>query len=628
MKPKLKSSIEIIPWGDNFLLTNPVNRHTMLVLQQERPIFDLLDGQHSLKDLESLYNQSGRLLYILQQLVMRECFEDNRTTQSFLFPKMLHQIHQERLSLIQNTLFQGQIAMAFKLQHPQKILLLQLGLFLGGLGTVLLGLVSFEVNPLHLNGDWFVGTWLIYLSVSITLSIKAFIQTRFMAQFSQSIPLNLQHFFGILHLDTLRNNMFHTPTVTQQMYSILGIGTMISMMGVYWLLDWMIPNWGFSNMSTGTLLLLVWNLCPFYNTDGAQLLETLTIHKQRHRTHDFIHKQLLRSSFQSDIEGQHQLRTQSLVWLLWFAVAIHLLGQYLLPNINMIFIQAFSYNALLPKIWLGFVSFLLTFYYGYFVIKGIFLTSALVKQLLPSTQDIKSSIISFDEVKDVLSVFELFQSDVESVPKIEYGGAQTILQIKQTPGDMLFLLEGDVQFVQPKPEGGHHIIYGQTAPTPISLHCLNKSPSHYEIYCAAPCTILSLPKPNHPSILQRLHTISHNPYFQKLNGDLLLLLTTHSLLHHYQAGDKVLCKGDPASSLHILVAGTCTILGSEKIHMTPNTIFGEIGILSEAPRNATVVAVDDIQTVEIPAHLIRTCLALSPDFSKVLHALQQSRLEP
>ena len=66
-------------------------------------------------------------------------------------------------------------------------------------------------------------------------------------------------------------------------------------------------RWSWSLRAVVLLLVLAWELCPFYDTNGAQLLETVTIHKQRLRTQDFLRSSGIGQSF-GEVDGQAGLR--------------------------------------------------------------------------------------------------------------------------------------------------------------------------------------------------------------------------------------------------------------------------------------------------------------------------------
>ena len=136
----------------------------------------------------------------------------------------------------------------------------------------------------------------------------------------------------------------------------VGIAMVLFMFGCAVIQEYFIPTFNGLGISSAVvlLLLLVWELCPFYDTNGAQLLETVTVHKQRLRTQDFLRSSALGSQF-GEVDGQTGLRITLSIWLLWFGVAIHLLGAYVLPHISTLLIQTLQYPSMLGQLWLGLI---------------------------------------------------------------------------------------------------------------------------------------------------------------------------------------------------------------------------------------------------------------------------------
>lgn len=69
--------------------------------------------------------------------------------------------------------------------------------------------------------------------------------------------------------------------------------------------------------------------------------------------------------------------------------------------------------------------------------------------------------------------------------------------------------------------------------------------------------------------------------------------------HHFAAGDSIIAQGEAASSFFIVVDGTAAaqVGGSEVRRYGPGDYFGEVALMWQTPRTATVVAVTECECV-------------------------------
>ncbi|TVQ29710.1 MAG: Crp/Fnr family transcriptional regulator [Geminicoccaceae bacterium] len=102
--------------------------------------------------------------------------------------------------------------------------------------------------------------------------------------------------------------------------------------------------------------------------------------------------------------------------------------------------------------------------------------------------------------------------------------------------------------------------------------------------------------------VQALKTI---PLFAKVDAAKLKLLAFTSERLSYAEGDALFEAGDPADAAYIVMQGEADVLvrtpeGPVKVaSVGQNDIVGEIGILCDVPRTATVRAASDLVTLRI-----------------------------
>jgi|EndMetStandDraft_8_1072994.scaffolds.fasta_scaffold34581_2 CRP-like cAMP-binding protein len=80
------------------------------------------------------------------------------------------------------------------------------------------------------------------------------------------------------------------------------------------------------------------------------------------------------------------------------------------------------------------------------------------------------------------------------------------------------------------------------------------------------------------------------------------------------AGGLVLVEGDPSNDLYVLTAGTLAVTawGSQLALLDPGEHFGEVGALTDAPRSATVQAIEGSTVLRLDGGQFRHAHRRSP----------------
>lgn len=101
--------------------------------------------------------------------------------------------------------------------------------------------------------------------------------------------------------------------------------------------------------------------------------------------------------------------------------------------------------------------------------------------------------------------------------------------------------------------------------------------------------------------------------------DLLMYQTDVLVL---PAGDTLFAEGEAGDSLYVVVSGTADVLIRGKVIETAKTgaILGEMAIIDNSPRSATVVAREDCSLIAINASRFTALTREVPDFA--LHVMR------
>jgi CRP/FNR family cyclic AMP-dependent transcriptional regulator len=112
------------------------------------------------------------------------------------------------------------------------------------------------------------------------------------------------------------------------------------------------------------------------------------------------------------------------------------------------------------------------------------------------------------------------------------------------------------------------------------------------------------------------------PMFSLLPADQLLLLTAVLIRKPYPKNSTVIAAGDPADALYIVISGRLKVMMGDKegreiilAFLTQGEVFGEMGLIDQAPRSATVVAVESCELLAITRADFTKCLQKNFDLT-------------
>ncbi|MCX6897772.1 MAG: mechanosensitive ion channel family protein [Verrucomicrobia bacterium] len=128
------------------------------------------------------------------------------------------------------------------------------------------------------------------------------------------------------------------------------------------------------------------------------------------------------------------------------------------------------------------------------------------------------------------------------------------------------------------------------------------------------------------------HALRAVDLFKPLDHDQIVALAGRGRLVRFGRGETVISKGDAGDSLFLIVSGQASVKlaregGGEVIAgalKTGNT-FGEMSLLTGAPRNATVVAESDLRLLEIGKDALGPMLQENPAVAEALSRLMADR---
>jgi CRP-like cAMP-binding protein len=142
------------------------------------------------------------------------------------------------------------------------------------------------------------------------------------------------------------------------------------------------------------------------------------------------------------------------------------------------------------------------------------------------------------------------------------------------------------------------------------------------------------PQPLSEQALKALEILEKNQAFKHVPPEHLESIAQLGKRRLYLDGFLLMEQGEPSSSLHILVKGTCKVErevpGKAPIFLAelhPGDVVGEMGVLNNQPRSATVTALEDLETLELEQASLKKIFKDNPDVLMAMMQVVQERMK-
>ena len=123
------------------------------------------------------------------------------------------------------------------------------------------------------------------------------------------------------------------------------------------------------------------------------------------------------------------------------------------------------------------------------------------------------------------------------------------------------------------------------------------------------------------------------PLFSRLSDRQRQALAEKSTTRAYRAGKTVVRQGDTSMALYVLLSGAVSIEREDESGRTPvapsvgvNGFFGEMGLIDDEPRSATVTALEDTECALLAKWDFQNNVRLDPDIAIALMPVLNARI--
>lgn len=126
----------------------------------------------------------------------------------------------------------------------------------------------------------------------------------------------------------------------------------------------------------------------------------------------------------------------------------------------------------------------------------------------------------------------------------------------------------------------------------------------------------------------RLEALRHVGLFQGVSKRSLVLIDRVSIVRTVPTGEVVVAQGDPGVEMMVVLDGSAAVTrGKRKLReLGVGQVFGEMSLLDDEPRSATVTASEPLRMLVIDGRAFRKLLAKVPGLSESMLATLSRRL--
>ena len=128
--------------------------------------------------------------------------------------------------------------------------------------------------------------------------------------------------------------------------------------------------------------------------------------------------------------------------------------------------------------------------------------------------------------------------------------------------------------------------------------------------------------------------LAKSPLLAELDPTAVMFLVRLGQRRAYRTGDVLMRQGEPSTSIHFIVSGKVHAERRRRTderavrlaELEPGAVVGEMGVLIDIPRSATVTAVEPTETIEIDGPSFERLAKAFPILHRLLAKLLSERL--
>jgi len=129
--------------------------------------------------------------------------------------------------------------------------------------------------------------------------------------------------------------------------------------------------------------------------------------------------------------------------------------------------------------------------------------------------------------------------------------------------------------------------------------------------------------------LRTWELVAKVPFFHNLGATLIAEVARLLRVRDYPANAVIMRRGEPGDCMYFIVEGEVEIeLQPQPLRLEAGAFFGELALLTGAPRNATIIAVRPCVLLTLDIVDFFELLGRQPELARVIHEEASQRLGP
>jgi voltage-gated potassium channel len=129
------------------------------------------------------------------------------------------------------------------------------------------------------------------------------------------------------------------------------------------------------------------------------------------------------------------------------------------------------------------------------------------------------------------------------------------------------------------------------------------------------------------AFLRTWNIIAKVPFFQTVGASIIAEVARLLRPRDYPAGAVIVRRGEPGDCMYFIASGEVEIeISPEPLRLATGEFFGEIALLTGAPRTATVVAAESCTLLRLDIAEFRELMGRQPDLARVIYDAAHQRL--
>ncbi len=469
--------------------------------------------------------------------------------------------------------------------------------------------------------------------------------------------------FGILHLEVDQRHRGSAPREARLQIALAGLSSLAWVFALAGL-AYIFTSSGWARLlAVASLLALLANLSPYGRSDAWHVAGILTrIPSLRRRAFSFLLRQVGRNLRRNRATGPEERRYLLLVsaWVVHAVVVVVLLVERLVPGALGLFASTISGNeveyylvsvlatgALALMVLAVSLAYLLALF-GLVVAFAVSVGRAgeqrgRAADVRPG--DVEAFLSAADSVPFLARLGEASRRRIAGALRREVYGEGAAVLVQGEPGDRFcFLREGECR-VEAEEAAGivHDVAHLSTGSFFGEVALLEDRPRNATVRAAGDVSVLTLDRPTFEALVAELDVpweqlvadlrvaalLRRVPALTELSPPELDRLQRALVWEQHPDGAALVSEGDAGDAMYLVQAGRCRVdRGGETIaELGPGDHFGEIALLTDGARTASVHAEGEVTVLRLPAPAFREVLMANFDAALLLDQGCADRLD-